>query len=83
MEHLKNWSQGRTIIDGFAHKNTVISVFHDIGDSAMICDTILLMKNGKTIKKGPVQEILTQNLLNDIFETDVIAYYSDISKALN
>lgn len=39
--------------------------------------------NHLDIKKGPVQEILTQNLLNDIFETDVIAYYSDISKALN
>jgi ABC-type cobalamin/Fe3+-siderophores transport system ATPase subunit len=46
----------------------------------MISDDILFIKDGIIIKKGPVQETLTQDLLNDIYETDVFAYYSAILK---
>ena len=78
MEYLKKWSTCTTEIDGTTHKNTVISVFHDLGAALMISDDILLMKKGRLIKKGPVQETLTRDLLNDIYETDVFAYYSAI-----
>ncbi|MBO5609467.1 MAG: ABC transporter ATP-binding protein [Eubacterium sp.] len=78
MDHLKKWSSGTTEIDGVSHKNTVISVFHDLGAALMISDDILFIKDGFIIKKGPVQETLTQDLLNDIYETDVFAYYSAI-----
>ena len=76
MEYLKKWSTCTTEIDGTTHKNTVISVFHDLGAALMISDDILLMKKGRLIKKGPVQETLTRDLLNDIYDTDVAAYYS-------
>ncbi len=78
MNYLKKWSQGTTEVDGVTHKNTVISVFHDLGAALMISDDILLMKNGEAIKKGPAQDTLTRDLLNDIYETDVFAYYSAI-----
>ena len=79
IEYLAKWAEGTTAVDDIEHKNTVISVFHDIGDSALISDSILLMKNGQLIKKGPAQEILTRDLLSDVFDTDVIDYYKTIS----
>lgn len=82
MEYLKKWVEGTTTIEGATHKNTVISVFHDIGDAAMVCNDILLIKDGKLIKKGPARDTLSRDLLSDIFETDVISYYSNISLSL-
>lgn len=79
MQYLREWCQGTTRIGAVERKNTVISVFHDIGDAAMISDSILLMKNGRIIKKGPTQDILTRDLLMDIFEIDVLGYYENIN----
>ncbi len=78
MNYLKNWSKGTTEIDGQFHKNTAITVFHDLGCALMISNDIALMKNGKIIKKGPLQDTLTRDLLNDIYDTDVVKYYSDV-----
>ena len=83
MDYLKKWSEGVTDIDGVSHRNTVISVFHDLGAALLISDDILLMKNGELIKKGPTQETLTRDLLNDIYDTDVAAYYSAMLSKTN
>ena len=80
MQYLSKWTEETTKVGDIEHKNTVISVFHDIGDSALISDNVLLMKDGSLIKKGPAQEILTRDLLSDVFDTDVIDYYKTISE---
>ena len=33
------------------------------------------LKNGNIIKKGPTQDVLSRDLINDIYETDVTSYY--------
>ena len=82
MNYLKKWSKEITTVDGIEHKNTVISVFHDIGAASMISDNVILLKHGTIIKKGPSSETLTRNLLENIYETDVVSYYSSISDNL-
>ena len=83
MDYLKKWSTHTTEIDGTTHKNTVITVFHDLGASLLISDDIMLMKKGEVIKKGPLQETLTRDLLNDVYDTDVAEYYSNLLNTVN
>ena len=82
MEYLSRWSKETTKVGETEHKNTVITIFHDIGAASMISDNIILLKHGTIIKKGPTSETLTKNLLENIYETDVVAYYSSISDNL-
>ena len=82
MEYLKKWSKETTTVDGTEYKNTVITVFHDIGAASMISDNVILLKHGTIIKKGSSSETLTRNLLENIYETDVVSYYSSISDNL-
>ncbi len=73
-EHLKDWIQGSTTVDGTAYKNTIISVFHDIGTAAYLSDELMLMKDGNIIKKGPANEVLDSKLLEEVYETDVLGH---------
>ena len=82
LDYLKKWSTGETEVGGITHKNTVISVFHDIGAAALIADSILLMKDGAIIKEGSTQDVLTRNLLEEIYDTDIVSYYSKIYESL-
>ena len=75
LEHIRDWIKGTTEVDGTVHKNTLISIFHDIALTSYISDEILLLKNGNIIKKGPTQDVLSRDLINDIYETDVTSYY--------
>ena len=83
MDYLKKWSTHTTEIDGTTHKNTAITVFHDLGASLLISDDIMLMKKGEVIKKGPLQETLTRDLLNVVYDTDVAEYYSNLLSTVN
>ena len=83
ISYLRDWSKHSTEVAGKTYPNTVISVFHDIGTAAILAENILLLKDGSIIKKGPAEEVLTRNLLNDIYDTDVIKYYEELSGRLS
>ena len=83
ISYLRDWSKHSTEVVGKTYPNTVISVFHDIGTAAILAENILLLKDGSIIKKGPAEEVLTRNLLNDIYDTDVIKYYEELSGRLS
>ena len=78
MDHLKKWSSGTTTVDGITYKNTAISVFHDVGTAALISNEIILMKNGCIQNKGPVNQMIDRDKLQDIYDTDVINYYKQV-----
>ena len=71
LSFLETWSKRTTNVENTEYKNTVISVFHDINIASQVSDKILVMKDGNIKKEGPAQNILTHDLLCDIFETDV------------
>ncbi len=50
---------------------SVISVFHDLNLAAMFSDKILLLKEGKVSAYGPVNEILCERNIKDVFGTTV------------
>lgn len=47
---------------------TIISIFHDIESTKFISDRVILIKNGEIIKDGKTEEILTKDILSNLFE---------------
>lgn len=50
---------------------TILTVMHDINFAAKYSDRICAMKNGKIAAFGTVADIMNQELLTDIFETQI------------
>ena len=82
MSYLKTWSEGHTETPESTYRNTVISVFHDIGTAASVSDNMILMKDGKLIKTGVTGKVLTKDILNEIYDVDVLSHYSKIYERL-
>jgi iron complex transport system ATP-binding protein len=53
-------------------KTAALVVTHDLNLAARFADRIMLMKNGKTIGSGKPVEVLTPQLLNEVFEVEVL-----------
>ena len=50
---------------------TVISAIHDLNIASMYCDRLFVMKDGQIVASGPPQDILTKELIKEIYEIDV------------
>ena len=52
----------------------VIAAIHDLNIAAMYCDKIYVLRDGEVIKYGKPKDILTQELIKDVYEvnTEVI-----------
>ena len=46
---------------------TIVMVLHDINQALTYSDNIMVMKNGQLIKIGKASEVLSMNLLNDVY----------------
>lgn len=52
------------------HARTIVIVLHDINYAAAYADQIVAMKNGKIAAKGKPDDIVTEEMLCDVFGTD-------------
>lgn len=48
-------------------KTTIVMVLHDINEAARYADHIFAMKNGKLVAEGAPKDILTEDLINEIY----------------
>ena len=55
----------RKLCDGLG--KTIVMVIHDINFASAYADNMIAMKNGKLIKAGTVDELMTEECLHDIF----------------
>jgi len=46
---------------------TVVMVLHDLGQAARYADTVVAMRDGRVVTRGPVREVVTPELLRDVF----------------
>lgn len=46
---------------------TVIASFHDLNLASAICDNIIVMKNGELVKQGAPINVITEQMLSDVF----------------
>ena len=54
------------------HRAAALVVTHDINLAANFSDSILLMKQGRTVESGSPQEVLRPEILQDVFEIRVL-----------
>lgn len=47
---------------------TTLAAIHDMNIASMYCDYLIVMKKGKVITSGKTEEILTEKLLNTLFD---------------
>lgn len=50
---------------------TIICVLHDLNQALLWCDDIILIKDGRIIKEGPVEKTLSKQSIKEVFDVDV------------
>jgi iron complex transport system ATP-binding protein len=53
-------------------QTSALVITHDLNLASQFADRILLMKNGKVVRLGKPDEVLTSRLLNEVFEVEVL-----------
>ena len=51
---------------------SVIAVLHDLGAAAAFCQELILINNGKMIKRGKPTEVITTKIIHETYGTDVL-----------
>lgn len=69
IEFLKNWSK--------SEGHTVIGVFHDLNLAMNLADKMLLLSKGNTAAYGSTEEVISSNLLNQVYGMNVREYMMD------
>lgn len=54
------------------HGLTIIMVLHDMNQAIKYSDHIILMKEGKVLKEGTPQEVMTKQLIKEVYGVEVI-----------
>ena len=62
------------------HKTTIVMVLHDINLSARYADYIFAINKGKLICEGKPSEVISENLIKQVFDLDCIVIEDPISK---
>lgn len=62
---------------------TVISVLHDLNLASCYCSKLILFKDGKIYKDGNVEDVLTYQNIEDVYNTKVLVYKNPFTKKIN
>ena len=69
-DKLNSWAAGKTgDID-----NTLVAVFHDLEQARRCCTRAVMLKDGKVIFDGGINEGLKPGMLMEVYDFDVAAY---------
>jgi len=52
-------------------EKTIISTFHDLNKAARYCDSLTLLQEGRVYSKGTPGEVLTEENIWDVYDTEV------------
>ena len=61
----------------------VILVIHNLRTAIKYCSRLILLSGGNIIKDGTVEEVITEENLNNVFRVKTKVYYNKISKSLD
>jgi iron complex transport system ATP-binding protein len=51
-------------------RRTIVMVLHDMNQAARFADYIVAMKDGRIAKSGPAEDVVTRDVLRDVFRID-------------
>lgn len=69
VKNLREWSAGGS--------RTVIGVFHDIALALEMADYLIMMKDGRIAAEGRAEDVLSGEMLQEIYGFDVSAYMKE------
>lgn len=73
-DYIAKWLEGTTDYKGKPVRNTLIGVFHDLGEAARLCDRGIFVKGGTVMTDLALKDAFKSKVLNDIYDFDVISY---------
>ncbi len=59
---------------------TIVTVLHDINQACRYCDHLIVMKSGKVVTQGEPQQVLTRDVLKQVFELEAEIHQDPIAK---
>lgn len=59
---------------------TIISIFHNLNLASEYCNYLILLKDGEIYKEGKVEEVLTYQNIEEVYQTKVIVHENPYSK---
>lgn len=66
LNHIISWSE--------APSNMAVGVFHDINQGLRFGDYAIFLKEGKIISQGILSDIITKELLKEVYDMDIYGY---------
>jgi len=72
IEYLKKWAK-----EG---NRTVIGVLHDINLAMKLSENIMVMKDGEIQVHGKTDEVITESLMENVYEIDVAKFMKESLK---
>lgn len=63
-------------------KITTLSAIHDMNIASMYCDYLIVMKDGKIINSGTVEEVITSQMLKEVFGVNAYVGKNPINNKL-
>lgn len=61
----------------------IILVIHNLRTAIKYCSRLILLSEGNIIKDGAVEEVITEENLNNVFGIKTKVYYNEVSKSLD
>ena len=62
------------------HQTTIVMVLHDINLSARYADYLFAIKDGKLVKQGKPEEVISEELIREVFNLDCVVVEDPISR---
>lgn len=73
-DYLCKWAENKTLTPYGEVKNTIVAVFHDLGQARSVCNRTVFLKNGKIVADGNSSEVITPECLESVYDFDVAGY---------
>lgn len=62
---------------------TIFTTIHDMNIAAAFCDYIYVVKGGKIVNEGTVEDVFTKEMFKEVFEVDTYIYVNPHNNKLN
>ena len=73
-DYLCKWAENKASTPYGEIKNTVVAVFHDLGQARSVCSRTVFLKNGKIVADGESSSVITPERLQEVYDFDVAGY---------
>jgi len=54
------------------HRLTIVIVLHDLNQAVRYCDEIIVMKDGRAVRQGTPEQVVTPGTIRDIYGVDAV-----------